>query len=181
MFNNIQKAIVLSAAIVAGGFFQSASADWSSNNGGNSAGVPHDIVISLKSNPMANLEEACLAVTFARMLSGKPGHNVTLFVTLDGVALAADLKAAKKRICTTPESQGGEISLAEHLEEFLGGDNHSNDMVVCPICWNERYPGEAPKYGVVPVSPGETPDEEWESPPSTIPGLMGNADKILDF
>ena len=178
MLTKARKAITLSLAILAGGFIQSANADYSELSGTNAATTRQDIVVSLKSNPMANLEEACLAVTFARMLSrpspsGNVAHNVTLFVTLDGVALAADSNRASKRMCTTPWE--GELSLKDNLETFLDfdGANNANDMVVCPLCWQERYPGELPKYGVLPGKEG--------TPGDAIGTMIGNADKILDF
>ena len=181
MFNAVGKAITLGLGVLTAGFIQSASADWEANYGGISAGVPQDIVVTLKSNPMANLEQACLAVTFARMLSGNPANNVTLFVTLDGVSLAKDQgKRGYRRICTTPEKMGGEISLIENLEKFLDKDKdgeisleESKNMMVCPICWGERYGDDEPDYGVLPGLDGV--------PDTAIGTMMGNADKILDF
>lgn len=185
MLNNIQKAIILGVGILTGGFFQSASADYSvdilsagDDVGGNSASIPQDIVVTLKSNPMANIEEACLAVTFARMLSGQPGHNVTLFVTLDGVSLADRQDRALHLMCAVPPAMDtdgvvdGALSLRDNLMSFLGsGIDNYNNLVVCPICWGARY-DEGPDFGVL---PGKT------APANAIGTMMGNAEKILDF
>jgi len=89
MCENIRSTFTLILGFVAVGLFQPVNADWSVYSGGGvSMGDAQDIVVTLKSNPMSNPEMACLAVTFARSLSG--GANVTLFVTLDGVSLADD-------------------------------------------------------------------------------------------
>lgn len=129
---------------------------------------------------MANLEEACLAVTFARMLSMNPVNNVTLFVTLDGVSLAKDQgRRAHRRMCTIPWDDG-EISLQGNLVAFLDKDEdseitfeESQNVVVCPICWGERYGDEEPDYGVLPGQDGV--------PDTAIGTMIDNADKILDF
>lgn len=142
--------------------------DWSENYGGLSAEDPQDVVITLKVNPLTNPETACLAVTLARSLRAGGNNNVTLFPTLDGVALGdAKIVGNPKFKCTTP---WGEISLRENLEEFLyGGDGDDNDMVVCPICWRERYDAPIlPDYGVL-------------GNPASVGGTLLNADKILDF
>lgn len=174
MHKKIRSAFTLIIGIVAVGLFQTANADWLiDSDGGISAGEPQDIVISLKSNPMSNPEMACLAVTFARSLSGSA--NVTLFVTLDGVSLADDSVASSRRFkCETP---WGEVSLKENLEAFLTDngslDINNNDLVVCPICWISRYGDELPDYGVLPG---------FEGIPNTAIGkMMLDADKILDF
>jgi len=195
-----------------GGATQSVHADWDLNFGGISAADPQDIVVSLATDPKDDPEAACLAVTFARNLSGNPNANVTLFVTLDGVHLAnkayisskkSDEEYSSKRKkkhghghghwgeyssertkkhgeehssaehaeeykCTTP---WGEFSLAEHLTTYI--DHNDNKMVVCPLCWNERYEGELPDFGVLPGA---------EDIPGTAIGMMMfNADKILSF
>ena len=148
---------------------QTANADWSVNAGGISASDPQDVVISMQANPRKNLEQACLAVTFARSLSANPNANVTLFVTLDGVSLAKERVIKKRRLkCTTP---WGEISLKESLEAFI--DENNNSMVVCPICWKERYGEDLPDYGVLPGAEG--------TPGTAIGAMIFNADKILDF
>lgn len=158
--------LVLGIAVA--GAFQSANADWDVNAGGISAADPQDVVISMKANPRKNTEQACLAVTFARSLSGNPNSNVTLFVTLDGVALANQKVIKKRRLkCTTP---WGEVTLKENLEAFVA--DNPNAMVVCPICWKERYDDKLPDYGVL---PGVT------APGNAIGTMIFNADKILDF
>ena len=57
------------------------------------------------------------------------------------------------------------------MEAFIG--DNQNAMVVCPICWKERYGEKLPDYGVLPGS-GDTPG-------NAIGALIFNADKILDF
>jgi len=140
------------------------NADWTSNAPPIQAGVPQDIVISLKLNPMSQPEAACLSVTLARSLKGgDPSANVTLFPTLDGVALGDSSVVNSRRFkCNTP---WGEISLQENLETFLNGN--PNNMVICPLCWTERYGDQQPDYGVL-------------NPPA-VGALLLNAEKIIDF
>ena len=178
MHKKIRNAFTLILGIVAVCLFQPVNADWAiDSDGGISAGDAQDIVITLKSNPMSNPEMACLAVTFARSLSG--GANVTLFVTLDGVSLADDSVAGSRRFkCDFPLPDGQiiVISLKENLEEFLTEDDgtiNDNNMVVCPLCWKSRYGDELPDHGVLPGAEGVDP--------KAIGKMMLDADKILDF
>lgn len=168
MYKKIKNAFTLTFVIVSFCLFQPANADWMNDSGGGiSAGDAQDIVISLKSNPMSHPEMACLAVTFARSLSG--AANVTLFVTLDGVSLADESVTSSRRFkCETP---WGEVSLQENLEAFLG--ENDNNMVVCPLCWKSRYGDELPDYGVLPGAEGV--------PGTAIGKMVLDADKILDF
>ena len=111
-------------------------------------------------------------MTFARSLSGNPKANITLFVTLDGVNLASEDYITRKRLkeyeCTTPS---GKLSLADHLTAYIGGND--NKMIVCPICWKERYGEDVPvDYGVL---PGDN------APGNAIGKMIFNADKILSF
>lgn len=148
----------------------SVTADWSSESGGGlSAGDPQDVVITLKTNPLANPEAACLAVTLARALKSNGVTNVTLFPTLDGVALG-DAKIVNKRRfhCTTPFPEPQPVSLKDNLKRFLDGND--NDMVVCPLCWEERYGGEPPDYGFLPP----------EGNPA-VGKMLLDADKVIDF
>jgi hypothetical protein len=141
----------------------SSNADWTSNAPPIQAGVPQDIVITLKLNPMSQPEAACLSVTLARSLSGDPSANVTLFPTLDGVALGDNGVVSSRRFkCNTP---WGEISLQENLEAFIAGN--PNNMVICPLCWTERYGDQSPDYGVLDSS--------------AVGALLLNAEKIIDF
>ena len=140
------------------------NADWTSNAPPIQAGVAQDIVISLKLNPMSDPEAACLSVTLARALKGgDPSANVTLFPTLDGVAMGDSKVVSSHRFkCTTP---WGELSLQENLEAFM--DGNPNNMVVCPICWRERYGDQLPDYGVLNSN--------------AVGAVLLNAEKILDF
>jgi len=139
----------------------SSNADWMSDAPPIQAGVPQDIVITLKLNPMSQPEAACLSVTLARSLKG--GANVTLFPTLDGVALGDSKVVSSRRFkCNTP---WGEISLQENLDAFL--DGNPDNMVICPLCWTERYGDQQPDYGVL--------DSQ------AVGALLLNAEKIIDF
>lgn len=173
MYKKFRSIFTLILGIVAVGLFQSTNADYSISIGGVSEDDPQDILISLKSNPMSNPEAACLAVTFARMLSANVDTNVTLFVTLDGVSLADESVVSSRRFkCDTP---WGEISLKENLEHFIDINDYDNpplpesskNMVVCPLCWKSRYGDELPNYGILSGA--------------AIEPMMLNADKILDF
>lgn len=171
----------------------SANADWSANTGGGvSMGEPQDIVVTLKSNPLKNPEAACLAVTFARM-SKMGGANVTLFPTLDGVVLGDKNVVSGKRLrhfkCSItsnmdnvePELSDGYISLEDNLMMFLDGEPIDNyDMLICTLCWIERYGDKPPDYGMLP------PECEEQNPPSpfdciAIMKMTLDADKVFDF
>jgi hypothetical protein len=142
----------------------SSNADWTSNAPPIQAGVSQDIVITLKLNPMSQPEAACLSVTLARSLrGGDPSANVTLFPTLDGVALGDSAVVSSRRFkCNTP---WGEITLQENLDAFI--DGNPNNMVICPLCWTERYGDQPPDYGVLDSS--------------AVGALLLNAEKIIDF
>jgi len=172
-FSNLFRLIPALAVI---GTLQSVHADWNANYGGISAENLQDVVITLKSDPNHDPEAACLAITFARSLARNPNANITLFVTLDGVNLASDKYISKRRLkkyeCTTPFDPPHvtvKENLIAFLDENLGGDDN---VVVCPICWKERYGDKIPDYGVL---PGAT------APGYAIGTMMFNADKILDF
>ena len=140
----------------------SSNADWTSNAPPIQAGIAQDIVISLKLNPMSQPEAACLSVTMANALKDG-GANVTLFPTLDGVALGDSKVVSSRRFkCNT---SSGEITLQENLDNFLDGD--PNNMVICPLCWTERYGDQQPDYGVL--------DSQ------AVGALLLNAEKIIDF
>ena len=176
MLKRFTKLFLLIPALAVTGSIQFVQADWKFNAGGISAIDPQDVVITLKSDPNHDPEAACLAVTFARSLSGNPNANVTLFVTLDGVNLASDKYISKRRLkeyeCTTPFDPP-HVTLKENLVAFIGPDGeYRDDLVVCPICWKERYRDDIPDYGVL---PGPT------APPNAIGAMIFNADKILDF
>ena len=175
MHKQLTRSLTTTIALLILVAMQPLHADWNVNFGGISAADPQDVVVSLATDPNHDPEAACLAVTFARSLSGNPNANITLFVTLDGVNLARDDYITRKRLkeyeCTTPPTMSGKISLADHLTAFIDGND--NRMVVCPICWNERYEGELPDYGVLPGAEGVTD--------KAIGAMMFNADKILSF
>jgi len=168
MFSKHLAPIVFASVIMVPSVF----ADWEINAGTSStAGQPQDIVVSLKLNPKSHPEAACLSITIARNLRGDfspPGAppteaNVTLFPTLDGVALGDDKVVSSPRFeCVTPE---GFLTLAENLDAFIDG-NPAN-MVICPICWSERYGTALPDYGVL-------------NPPA-VNRILLNAEKIIDF
>ena len=88
---------------------------------------------------------------------------MTLFPTLDGVSLGDSKVVSSRRFkCNTP---WGEISLQDNLEAFLNGN--PNNMVICPLCWMERYGDQLPDYGVLDSS--------------AVGALLLNAEKIIDF
>lgn len=181
MQKRFTRLFTLITALLVGGAMQSVHADWDLNLGGISETDPQDIVVSLATDPNHDPEAACLAVTFARSLKAPNPNfpnsavNVTLFVTLDGVNLASEDYISRKRLkeyeCTTPPAMGGKISLIDHLTAYIAGNDKK--MIVCPICWNERYEGETPDFGVMPGVDGV--------PGTAIGTTMYNADKILSF
>ena len=176
MHTKLNRSLTTMLAMLIFGAMQSVQADWNDNLGGISAADPQDVVVSLATDPNQDPETACLAVTFARSLSGNLNANITLFVTLDGVNLARKDYITRKRLkeyeCATP---WGKLSLADHLTAYLTGDLgiENENMVVCPICWKERYEDEVPDYGDM---PGVN-----DVPGTAIGTMMFNADKILSF
>ena len=134
------------------------------------------VVISLKSNPTSNAEAACLAVTLARVIQSNPYNRqyVTMFPTLDGVALGSHKTVKLKRFkCEVPgpfaglpPDKTGTISLEENLNGFLEG---GGTMIICPLCWETRYGDTPPDYGELP----------WGS--CVIPEMFGFAEKVIDF
>ncbi len=174
MLKRFTKLFLLGPALALTGLSQSLHADGNLDFGGISAADPQDLVISLGSDPNLDPEAACVAVTLARSLSGNPNANVTLFVTLGGVNLANDEYISKRRLkeyeCYTPFDPPY-VTLKENLMAFISG-NHDR-MVVCPLCWEERYGDELPGFGVLPGKEGV--------PFKAIGAMIFNADKILDF
>jgi hypothetical protein len=146
------------------------NADFMSNlNESSSFEEPQDVVVSLKVNPLTHPEEACLAVTLARALGMQGLNNVSLFPTLDGVALGDRRIVGKRRIkCDTPFPEPQPVSLKDNLERFLQ-DNDAN-MVICPLCWAERYGDAEPDYGYLP----------GEGDPAVMMLLL-NAEKVIDI
>lgn len=179
LYTNFNIAIITALCVL---LSMTANADWIVGTGGGvSMGLPQDIVVTLKTNPRKNPEAACLAVTFARM-SQMGGANVTLFPTLDGVALGNKKVVAGKRHrhfkCSVPTTMepDGEISLKDNLNAFLAGN--SDNMVICSLCWVERYGDKPPDYGILPpecTSPG-IPFECMAIMKMTL-----DADKVFDF
>jgi len=150
--------------------FQGAVADWDVPGPTNMD--PQNIVIVVSENPRSNPERTCLAVTLAKTfaLNKYRPHNVTIFATLDGTALGVK-KVVKSRRFKCAQADGTEISLKENLEEFLGeNDNH---LVMCPICYRERYGDTPPYFGVLPG--------DGLTPPTAVIDVLSNADKVIDF
>lgn len=149
---------------------QSASADWQTPGPTNAD--PQNIVIVVAENPNSNSERTCLAVTLAKALAYNPlrPNNVTIFATLDGTALGLDKVVNKPRF-KCAQSDGTEISLEENLDQFLAGN--PNNLVLCPICYKERFGDKVPDNGVLPGSPGTSG--------FAVIDVLVNADKVIDF
>jgi hypothetical protein len=147
---------------------------------------PQNIVIVVSENPRSNPERTCLAVTLAKTLARakmpngelyRP-QNVTIFATLDGAALGVERIIDKPRFKCV-QGDGSEISLQENLEQFLAydGETNHNHLVLCPICYRERFGDRAPDYGVLP-SPEDLP---YTVSPFAVIDVITNADKVIDF
>ena len=135
---------------------------------------PQNIVIVVSENPRSNPERTCLAVTLAKTLATMGSQNVTIFATLDGAALGVERVIAKRRFKCV-QGDGSEISLQENLETFLAydGKTNQNHLVLCPICYRERFGDREPDYGVL-------PGDGLTSPMAVI-DVLANADKVIDF
>ena len=147
---------------------------------------PQNIVIVVSENPRSNPERTCLAVTLAKTLARakmpdgelyRP-QNVTIFATLDGAALGVERVIDKRRFKCV-QGDGSEISLQENLEQFLAydGETNHNHLVLCPICYRERFGDRAPEYGVLP-SPEDLP---YTVSPFAVIDVLANANKVIDF
>ena len=139
-----------------------------------------DIVIALKSNPLVDPEPACVAVQIGiNLLSeidGTSADRVTLFPTLDGVEIVGERMLPNEELpngrmknypphldCLTPS---GYVPLPVVLANFAAKEGA--EIIVCPLCWGARYPGEMPIYGSV----GNA---------SSIHSLFLDASKVIDF
>jgi hypothetical protein len=120
-------------------------------------------------------------VTLAKTLAknGYRAQNVTIFATLDGAALGVEGVIDEPRFkCAQPD--GSEISLQENLEQFLSEYDAALDevvlnhdhLVLCPICYRERFGDRVPDYGVLPG---------YDAPPTAVIDVLTNADKVIDF
>lgn len=133
------------------------------------------VVVSLATDPRENSEAACVALQIAMNLlksdlngddpGGKvrPVDSLTLFLTLDGVELVAPGSDFSDTWCVTP---GEEKTLSELLGNFA---NMEADIVVCPLCWKDRYPGQTPEYDAIVATAFDIHD------------LFLYADKVLGF
>ena len=116
MHKQLTRSLTTTLALLILVALQPLHADWDVNYSEmTSPSTPQDIVVSLATDPNQDPEAACLAVTFARSLSGNEKANITLFVTLDGVNLASEDYITKKRLkkyeCTTPATMRPTITL----------------------------------------------------------------------
>jgi sulfur relay (sulfurtransferase) complex TusBCD TusD component (DsrE family) len=163
---NALSAVLLATATLVS---QATLADWTVPGPTNAD--PQNIVIVVAENPRSNPERTCLAVTLANALADNPvrPHNVTIFATLDGTALGLESVVSSPRFKCT-QSDGNEISLKDNLENFIGGND--NNLVICPICYEERFGDKEPEYG---VRPG------IEASPLAVIDVLSNADKVIDF
>lgn len=164
--SNFLSATLLATVIVA----PQAGADWNVDGPANTYDA-QNIVIVVSENPRSNPERTCLAVTLGKALAynGAREHNVTIFATLDGTALGRK-SVVKSRRFKCVQSDGSEISLKKNLEQFLAGND--NNMVLCPICYKERYGDKEPDYGVLPG---------LDVSGFAVIDVLSNADKIIDF
>lgn len=157
---------------------QAGVADWQVEGPANVD--PQNIVIVVSENPRSNPERTCLAVTLAKTFAKNPyrPQNVTIFATLDGAALGVERVIDKPRF-KCAQADGSEISLQENLEQFLAydGDMNPNHLVLCPICYRERFGDRAPDYGVLP-SPEDFP---YTVSPFAVIDVLANANKVIDF
>lgn len=153
---------------------QVSSADWRVPGPTNED--PQNIVIVVSEDLRRNAERTCLAVTLARSLATNPPdpsnpQNVTIFATLDGTALGIH-RVVKRRRFKCTQADGSEISLKENLELFLQLKGEDDNLVLCPICYRERFADKEPDYGVLPG---------FNAPGSAVIEVLLNADKVVDF
>lgn len=149
-----------------------------------SMGGGESVVITLQTSPFFNAEPACVAVQIGTNLlmdnvgePVTPVAEVTLFVTLQGVdavsprmppptALAGPTAPPPpiEHFCTTP---GDDKLLSDLIANFT--TNMGGNIVVCPLCWKTRFPGETPEFGATLPTPAQLHD------------LFLKADKVISF
>jgi hypothetical protein len=161
---------------------QAAVGDWDVEGPTNGTdGIEQNIVIVVSENPRSNPERTCLAVTLAKTLARAKTpdgelydpQNVTIFATLDGAALGVERVIDKRRFKCV-QGDGSVISLQENLAQFLAydGETNHNHLVLCPICYRERFGDRLPDYGVLPGV---------DVAPTAVIDVLTNADKVIDF
>ena len=186
-----------------------AISDYSLDQGVIGAGDAQDVVITFSQDlgelhkngklhkpslQESSVEQACLALTLARMLrnpemnGGNDEVNVSLFLRNDGVKLAdtvlvnaiSDAQSNNTvPACVTPFDTSP-ITLAKHLTDFLTEpEGNNNDLVNCPICWC-AYKGF--------IDPNECGADYYSDPaypgvldPAAVPALFLGAEKVIDF
>jgi hypothetical protein len=133
------------------------------------------VVVSLATDPGFESEPACVAVQIATNLLSSdlngddtggevtPADSVVLFLTLNGVELVAPDSDFSGTFCVTP---GEDEALSTLLGRLV---DKGAEVLVCPLCWKDRYPGQAPEFDAVVASPFDIHD------------LFLYADKILSF
>jgi hypothetical protein len=165
IIKTLSKLFLIPAVFIA----QAVPGDWTVPGPNN--GDPQNIVIVVSEDPRSNSERTCLAVTLAKALAFNPvrPQNVTIFATLDGTALGLGSVVENPRFKCT-QSDGTVISLKENLDQFMNGND--NNLVICPICYKERFGDTVPEYG---VRPGV------EVSPLAVIDVLSNADKVIDF
>ena len=111
-----------------------------------------------------------------------PVANVTIFPTLDGVVLGVEKIVSNPKfkcdvpLAFPPNDDDGVISLEENLRWFLapfdGETLRDENLLICPLCWSNRYGSELPDYGLLPGA---------NAPGNAIGDLLLNADKFIDI
>lgn len=133
------------------------------------------IAIVVQTDPRTTVEPACIAVQIGiNLLSddldgdGKKdaiaANQVSLFPTLGGVAIAADLEALTPPLanCRTANGESPLTALLDRFEQ-LGGK-----IIVCGLCWTSRFGDSEPSRGSL--------GDPW-----SVHNLFLYADKVLTF
>ncbi len=80
----------------------------------------------------------------------------------------------RQRDLAAGESGAVFIRSDEELGQVVSNHDH---LVLCPICYRERFGDRAPDYGVLP-SPEDLP---YTVSPFAVIDVLANADKVIDF
>jgi hypothetical protein len=159
------------------------------------------VVITLQQDPLQNLEASCVGIQIG-MSQLALGSQVTLFPTLAGVGVVnnevLDLldpetvarpgrgrghafglgkgKKAEPELCLVGGPNGTvTMPLGDLLDAFVG---MGGKIVVCPLCWFERYPETAADPAALEALLYENAEMGASS---AIPMLFYEANKVIDY
>ena len=139
------------------------------------------IVINLQQDPLENPASACVALQLGTGLLVTKKADVTIFASLDGVAIANSTENDNLGSCFTLSEMGtlnpNPVPLTQIREAFLEA---GGEILACPLCWVIKY-GDLPRSAADLVAPN---NGEWNPAQVYIDSpfpLLIKADKVIDY